>query len=152
MPVPDPVPVPVHEASPRFDHERLDVYRVALNFAIVANDAARNFDFGGDLADQLRHASTSIVLNIAEGAGEYRPVEKARFYRMSLRSATECAAIVDIATRLSGGRLTKFDGDNAFIDVGREMRKSLLRIVAILTRMASIGQNRGRGRERTRER
>jgi four helix bundle protein len=121
---------------------------------IVANDTARNFDFGGggDLADQLRRASTSIVLNIAEGAGEYRPVEKARFYRMSLRSATECAAIVDIATHLSGGRLTRFDGDNAFIDVGREMRKSLLRIVAMLTRMASIGQNRGRGRERDRER
>jgi hypothetical protein len=95
MPVPDPGPVPVpdlsfaDEASPRFDHERLDVYRVA---------------------------------------------------------------IVDIATHLSGGRLTKFDGDNAFIDVGREMRKSLLRIVAMLTRMASIGQNRGRGRERDRER
>jgi four helix bundle protein len=47
----------------------------------------------GDLADQLRRASTSIVLNIAEGAGEYSPKDKAKFYRFAKRSAAECSAI-----------------------------------------------------------
>jgi four helix bundle protein len=40
-------------------------------------------------------------LNIAEGAGEFSPSEKARFYRMARRSATECAAILHVCRRLA---------------------------------------------------
>lgn len=36
---------------------------------------------------------------VAEGAGEFAPKEKARFYRMALRSATESATIIDIVQR-----------------------------------------------------
>ena len=68
------VPVPL------FDHERLDVYRVALMFVRTAHDLASsiitNSSGSGYLVDQLRRAASSIVLNIAEGAGEYRPVDK----------------------------------------------------------------------------
>ena len=53
------------------------------------------------LADQLRRASTSISFNIAEGAGEYAPADKARFYRIARRSATESAAILDACRLLS---------------------------------------------------
>jgi len=42
----------------------------------------------------------SIVLNIAEGAGEFARKEKVRFYRIARRSATECAAILDLSQRL----------------------------------------------------
>lgn len=42
----------------------------------------------------------SIALNIAEGSGEFARKEKARFYRIARRSATECAAILDIAREL----------------------------------------------------
>ncbi len=45
------------------------------------------------LADQLQRAGTSIPLNIADGAGENAINEKARFYRMAKRSATECSSI-----------------------------------------------------------
>lgn len=55
----------------------------------------------GPLADQLQRAASSITLNIAEGAGEFSPAEKARFYRIAKRSATECAAIVDVAQHRS---------------------------------------------------
>jgi four helix bundle protein len=44
-------------------------------------------------------ASFSVALNIAEGSGEFSPKEKARFYRMALRSATECAAVLDVLVR-----------------------------------------------------
>ena len=40
-------------------------------------------------------------LSSAEGAGEFANDEKARFYRMAKRSATECAAVLDVCHRLS---------------------------------------------------
>ena len=84
-----------------FDHEQLDVYRRALDFVVAANVIRQQLPQGrAALADQLDRASVSIVLNIAEGAGEFAVREKARFYRMARRSATECAAILDVATRL----------------------------------------------------
>jgi four helix bundle protein len=84
-----------------FDHERLEVYGRALDFAIAANAIREGLPAGrGALADQLDRASVSIPLNIAEGAGEFAGREKARFYRIARRSATECAAILDVAKRL----------------------------------------------------
>ena len=57
-----------------FEHERLDVYRTAIEFLVVADEIATNLPKGrAYLADQLRRAATSIPLNIAEGAGEFSP-------------------------------------------------------------------------------
>jgi len=84
-----------------FDHERWDVYRAALELIIVIKDIVEAFPRGNAyLADQLQRACTSIPLNIAEGAGEYASSEKARFYRIAKRSATECASILDVCKQL----------------------------------------------------
>ena len=84
-----------------FDHERLEVYQEAIRFLVTADTLAEQLPPGrAYLADQLHRAALSIVLNLAEGAGEFSPSEKARFYRMALRSATECAAIIDASTAL----------------------------------------------------
>lgn len=110
-----------------FDHERWDVYQAALDFVILVSDIVEHFPRGkAYLADQLQRAGTSIPLNIAEGAGENAISEKARFYRMAKRSATECSSILDVCERLriiEGSRYVK----------GREL---LLRIVAMLTKMS----------------
>lgn len=83
------------------DHERLEVYRFAIQFVVMADGIVENLPRGrAYLADQLRRAGASIPLNIAEGAGEYAPTEKARFYRMAKRSATECSSILDILKHL----------------------------------------------------
>ena len=80
-----------------FDHERLDVYRVALEFIVVADDAITQLPRGrSHLADQLHRAATSIVLNIAEGAGKFSKPDKRRDYLSAAGSATECAAIFDV--------------------------------------------------------
>ena len=72
-----------------FDHTKLDVYRVSLDFIELTEQLVSGLPRGrADLVDQLRRAATSIVLNIAEGAGEFSPKDKARFYRMAKRSAT----------------------------------------------------------------
>ncbi len=84
-----------------FDHERMKVYQIALEFLQSAASIRRSFPAGRRaLADQLDRASLSIALNIAEGAGEFAQKEKARFYRIARRSATECAAILDIVHKL----------------------------------------------------
>jgi len=83
------------------DHEKLDVYRFAIRFVVLAEEIVEKLPRGrAYLADQLRRAGSSIVLNIAEGAGEYAPAEKIRFYRMAKRSATECSSILDILQHL----------------------------------------------------
>jgi four helix bundle protein len=85
------------------------------------------------LADQLQRAGTSVPLNIAEGAGEYSGSEKVRFYRMAKRSAIECASILDVGKRLQ------------LLDEGRYLkgRELLIRIVAMLTKMARGGNQSG---------
>lgn len=109
------------------DHEKLDVYRFAIQFVVLVDEIVENLPRGrGYLVDQLRRAGSSIALNIAEGAGEYAPAEKARFYRMAKRSATECSSILDILQHL---RLI----EEQLFSKAREL---LVRMVAMLIRMA----------------
>jgi four helix bundle protein len=82
----------------------MEVYRRALGFVRTANAIRARLPPGrAALADQLDRAAVSIPLNIAEGAGEFARREKARFYRIARRSATECAAILDVVRELQLG-------------------------------------------------
>ena len=47
------------------------------------------------LKDQLRRAATSILLNLAEGAGKWRKRDKLNFYRISQASTNESIAAID---------------------------------------------------------
>jgi four helix bundle protein len=51
----------------------------------------------GHLADQLRRASTSIILNFAEGNGKKGLKERQRFFRIAKGSLYEVAAVYDVA-------------------------------------------------------
>ena len=81
--------------QPYFQCERLDVYRVAVEFhrSIVPLRQVRGT---ADLRDQLLRASESIVLNLAEGAGRFGADDKRRFYRMACGSAMECAGALEL--------------------------------------------------------
>jgi four helix bundle protein len=79
----------------------LPAYAHALGFLHTADVLARRLPRNREyMKDQLRRAALSIALNIAEGAGEFRPREKARFYRMARRSACECRALYDAVEAL----------------------------------------------------
>jgi four helix bundle protein len=86
-------------AVPRLDFERLDVYRVAMEFHALAA-SVRLPPGRGELRDQLDRAALSIVLNTAEGAGRTGAADKARFYAMARGSAMECAALFDVLRTL----------------------------------------------------
>ena len=63
------------------DHERLDVYLLALDFLVLASGIIEVLPRGrSHLADQFSRASLSIVLNLAEGAGKHSRPDKRRCY------------------------------------------------------------------------
>lgn len=85
-----------------FDHEKLDVYQLSIDFIVKANTIVESLPRGrGYLVDQLQRAALSIALNIAEGAGKIGSRDKASFYARARGSATESAAILDVCTRLN---------------------------------------------------
>jgi len=115
-----------------FDHERLDVYQRALEVLDLCDAIIEQMPSGrAHLKTQLDRAATSVVLNIAEGAGELSPDEKRRFYRIARRSATEAAAILHIVHR------------RQHVDEQRtgEARALLARVVAMLVRMTKTSQS-----------
>ena len=117
----------------RFDFENLDVFNVAVEMLICLDAIADVLPTGrAYMRDELRRAANSVVLNISEGAGEFSPGDKVRFYRMAKRSATEAAAQVIVATRLG------LTGDT---DVARA-RKLLHRVVSMLVRMVARVESR----------
>jgi four helix bundle protein len=120
------IEIKIPEKQVLFDHEKLTVYQVAIEFVILADEVIEHLPRGrAYLSDQLQRAALSISLNIAEGAGEYAVDEKARFYRMAKRSATECAGVLDVCQRL---RLIE---ENRYIK-GREL---LIGVVSMLIKM-----------------
>jgi four helix bundle protein len=119
----------------QFDHEKLDVYRLALEFVswieILLTETKRQ---SRETSDQLDRASLSILLNIAEGNGKNQPRSRANFFAIARGSATECAACLDA---LAAKRICT---------VGRivDGKALLIRIVAMLTklieRFGDVGQ------------
>ncbi|MGH7475554.1 MAG: four helix bundle protein [Longimicrobiales bacterium] len=79
-----------------FAHRDFPVYRLAIELLALGGDAVREVDpLYRALVWQLLRAVHSIALNIAEGADESSPGDKARFYRYARRSAAETSAAVD---------------------------------------------------------
>jgi four helix bundle protein len=79
-----------------FDHEKLDVYREAIDFCGWVGDFLAAISAKAAAKDQLDRASTSIPLNIAEGNGKFSAKDRARFFEMARGSALECAACLDV--------------------------------------------------------
>lgn len=79
-----------------FDHEKLRAYQEALRFAAWADPVLEALP--GKLAarDQLDRASTSIVLNIAEGNGKRSHADRCRHFDIARGSIVECAACLDV--------------------------------------------------------
>ena len=113
------------------DCERLDVYRVAVQFQLLAASICSGRRLGA-LRDQLDRASVSIVLNIAEGSGRFTPAEKAHFYLIARGSAMECLAAVSLLQARS----------LVAPELCRRSRSLLMRIVAMLTRLSTAMQAR----------
>jgi four helix bundle protein len=116
--------------NPMFDHEKLDVYCLELEFirwlteffddASGAKAAQRR-----ELIDQLDRASMSVLFNTAEGNGKRQGRQRAKYFDDARGSALECAACLDAS-------VAKRVATSDRVQPGKE---TLVRVVAMLTRL-----------------
>ena len=86
-------------SEPNFDHEKLDVYRLSVDYVAFSYAIASALSGNNRHArDQWLRAAQSIPLNIAEGNGKHSLKDRCRFFDIARGSALECAAIHDILT------------------------------------------------------
>ena len=79
-----------------FDHEKLEAYQESLAFVAWLEPLIEKLPKSIAVRDQLDRASTSIVLNLAEGNGKCTSPDRCRFFDISRGSALECAAALNV--------------------------------------------------------
>ncbi len=109
-----------------FDHERLEVYQIAIRFVAWSEILLEDCK-GKDASAKkyLDEASSSIPNNITEGNGKWSKKDRKKFFEIARGSALECASCLDILVakrRISAERIV-------------EGKKTLRSIVNMLTRM-----------------
>ena len=78
-----------------FDFQKLDVYQKSKNFCKEIHSIMDEMNFDRVTNDQLRRASFSIMLNIAEGTSRFSNKDRKNFFMISRGSAFECVAILE---------------------------------------------------------
>ena len=110
-----------------FDHEKLDAYRLSIEFVAWVNAFLDELSRGGrpSAVKHLDDASTSVALNIAEGNGKRSVPDRVRFLEIARGSALECAACLDVLVVRR-----KLDSGQAAAG-----KATLVRIVATVTKL-----------------
>ena len=116
----------------QFDHERLDVYRLSIEYSAFAFGIASQMPSSHkNLKEQWLRASQSIPLNIAEANGKSSLKSRCNFFDIARGSAFECSAIQDIFIACQSQTTEELNPG----------KKLLIRIVSMLTKIARRGQN-----------
>ena len=112
-----------------FGHEKLDVYRAAIDYVGWAYRFCESLPGHRNAKDQLLRASQAIPLNIAEGNGKATEGDRRRYFEIARGSALECGAVQDVLQVC--GAIT--------IEESEVAKATLDRIVAMLTRLGQRG-------------
>lgn len=84
-----------------FLFESLEVYKRALDLAEKVSGLTDTFSSKKHhhLADQLRRASLSVSLNIAEGNGRWHAKDRNNFFLIARGSVFECVPLLELCRR-----------------------------------------------------
>jgi four helix bundle protein len=116
----------------RFDHEKLDVYRLELEFlgwtsTLIHEIGHSSREHRSELIQQLDRASLSVLLNTAEGNAKRHGRQRAKFLDDARGSTMECAACLDAS-------VAKHFVSTERVRPGKEL---LARIASMLTRLVN---------------
>ncbi|MCK6557098.1 four helix bundle protein [Candidatus Binatia bacterium] len=117
------------KGSTSFGHERLDVYRAAIEYVGWVYRFCQGLKGHRNAKEQLLRASQAIALNIAAGNGKATDGDRRRYSEIARGSAMECGAIQDVL-EVCGALCAE---ENA------RTKAVLDRIVAMLTRLGRRG-------------
>jgi four helix bundle protein len=110
-----------------FDFENLEVYKKAKAFnAVVVRSVLRIETLDGVTKNQLRRASLSVVLNIAEGTSRFSKPDRKNFCVIARGSVFECVAVFDILR--DSGQLSSTEFNNLY-SLAEEMSKMLFAMI-----------------------
>jgi four helix bundle protein len=130
------------QVNRKLEHERLDVYRIELDFVawvggILVEAAGSSGRAAATVCDHLDRASLSVLLNTAEGNGKRQRASRAKFFDDARGAAAECAACLDalVARRVCSE------------DRVRQGKQALVRIVSMLTKLVARFSDVGGVRE-----
>jgi len=115
-----------------FDHERLEVYKLQLQFIGWVTDLLEEMEQHGarktrEVCRHLDEGSVSVLLNIAEGNGKRQRQIRAKFFDDARGSATECAACLDALVAKHACAMDR-------VQPGKTM---LERVVSMLTKLVA---------------
>jgi len=109
-----------------FDFEKLEVYAKANIFNLHVQKYLLKGSIDGSAKSQLRRASLSIALNIAEGSGRNGKADKRHFFVIARGSTFECVAILDI---LKDEGVLEHKEYSIFYSFGEELSKMLYAMI-----------------------
>jgi len=112
---------PVHEL---FDHEHLDVYRVAIDYVAWGEPVCDAIRKSVAARDHMMRAGAGIPTSIAQATGVSSQKERRQSLDTAYGSTLECAACLDVLSAL--GHLSE--------DTAGEGKAQLVRIVSMLVR------------------
>jgi four helix bundle protein len=103
-----------------FDHEKLDVYRKALEFVSWCGRLRSRRGVPRSTAATLDKASTGVVLNVAEGNGKFSVKDRCRFIGHARTAALQAAATLDVlAVRQETCKQDAAEGKIFLVDIVR---------------------------------
>ncbi|MGD2039040.1 MAG: four helix bundle protein [Desulfobacterales bacterium] len=117
----------------RFDHEKLDVYQLELQFIAWVTQLIEEVKASAgskvrEVCNHLDRASLSALFNTAEGNGKRQSKLRGRFFDDARWSAAECASCLDAL-------VAKGVCSEDRVDKGKDL---LYRIVSILTKLVNL--------------
>ncbi len=79
-----------------FDFEKLSVYQKSKNIHKEIKHLLKDHNVPKHFIDQFSRASSSVILNIAEGTSKFSKADRRNFYTITRGSAHECVAILQL--------------------------------------------------------
>jgi len=114
-----------------FDFEKLEVYKKAKTFNSGIRKFLKEAKLDPTTNDQLRRASFSIVLNLAEGSGRFSKADRRNFFIIARSSIFECVAILDVLQDENTLEITKYA---VFYQQAEELSKIIFAMIANLNK------------------